>query len=85
MPLEAIVGTTPLLPPLEAVAHLPRVAVTEAEVTTVGYGQAIHPAEVRRGPGAAVVAVVGRRSGWSRWRGSATSWFQPDVVLEAAG
>jgi tRNA pseudouridine55 synthase len=83
-PLDQVGPATPLQSPLAAVAHLPRIAVTAAEVKTLGYGQAVRTTElagVAEEQPVLAVADADRLVAIGRVR---EQWFHPEVVLEAA-
>lgn len=81
VPLEQISASTPLLSPARAVAHLPRIAVTAAEVKTLGFGQAV---AVAAEPAQAAVAAIAEGERLVAIGRTAEGWFHPEVVLEAA-
>lgn len=79
VPLAAV-SPESLRPPLAVLAHLPRIAVSEAEATALGFGKAVPRDEGAVAPVLAVapgerLVAVGRLDGGA---------FHPEVVLEAA-
>lgn len=85
VPLEALADRTALLPPLAVLGHLARIDLTEADAKVIGFGQAVRTDDAPAGaPDRAVAAVAPgeRLVAVGRIR---ESWFNPEVVLEAAG
>lgn len=80
--LEALSTETPILPPLAVVGHLPRVDLSEVQVTDVGHGRAARiEADFRPSGSVAGVGAGDRLIAVGRVE---DKLFRPEVVLEPA-
>ncbi|MGE5927777.1 MAG: tRNA pseudouridine(55) synthase TruB [Gemmatimonadota bacterium] len=82
VPLDALSASTPVLPPLDVLGHLPALALDGDGARNVSHGRPIEAAAVTAAEGSAVALVrEGRLAAVAEVR---AGWLQPVVVLEDA-
>ncbi len=82
-PLDQLSEGVAVLPPLAVLGHMARVNLTDADVKTIGYGQAVRTGQLALDTVGAPVAAIApdeRLVAIGRVR---EAWFHPEVVLEA--
>ncbi len=85
IPLDQLSDGSALLPPLAVLSHLARVHLTDADVKSIGFGQAVRTDQPPGGSADQPVAAVADSERLVAIGRIRESWFHPEVVLEAAG
>ena len=82
VPLAELSPETPLLPLLEVVGHLPRVALSDSEAVDIGHGRPVQAGSGAEIPlGNVILTHAGRLTAVAEFAGG---MLRPEVVLESA-